>query len=111
MKLAADKIGHLKAGVEIALLGAVIAVFFVGLVALASTGPATAISSVLLGIAAAGALVAGVIGGIVKEKADALDNAIQPGMHEVSAADAIATAAPGVVLCALLLLLAWAGSP
>lgn len=110
MKLAPDKIGHLKAGAQIALSGIAIAVISVGMVAV-MLGFGQGDSSHLLVIAAAGALVAGVTGGMVKEKADALDNAVDPGMHEVSVFDALATAAPGIAAWALLLLLAWATSP
>lgn len=105
--MAADKIGHLKAGAMAAVfglaVGAVLAVLMAGVLALEGRGVRAA---VLVG-AGLGALVSAAAAGITKELADKADNALQPGSHLVELRDALATAAPGALACAACCLLAY----
>lgn len=98
MKIASDKLGHLKAGVVAALAGALmgIVISLVASAALGLHGPS--VHMIYLLAAASGAVSCGVAAGVTKEIADALDNRIRPGMHGVEAADAVFTALPGFAL-------------
>lgn len=93
-KIPADKLGHLKAGALAALFGAMLAPVL-GLLLSVMLPP------LLVKMAGTGALVSALAAGLTKEKADALDNASSPGMHEVSWKDAAFTAAPGVIVFVL----------
>jgi hypothetical protein len=102
-----DKIGHLKAGAMAAAYGAALGAamgWLFGL--LVQPGPTIQLVLALL-CAAAGAATASSSAGITKEKADAADNKVHPGMRMVEVADAVVTASPGAGLAAVLLVAAY----
>lgn len=78
-----DKAMHLVIGLLVALFGLVLGM----LATAAGLRPA----AVAVGMAA-------IVAGLVKEGADWLDNRNQPGMHGVEPLDALATAAPGLLV-------------
>lgn len=96
MKLQPDKIAHALAGSLAALSGMVLA----GIVPLLVGQAPDSVG------AASGALIAATAAGFTKEVADYQDNRLQPGMHGVELADAVATAAPGWLLAGLMV---WLG--
>ncbi len=104
MKIAGDKLAHLKVGclggVAGGIAGLLVASLF-GAIAGVDLPAAAAYVS-----AATGSLVCAVTAGLVKEFADYRDNRVMQGMHGVEAGDAVATAAPGLALAAALLALA-----
>lgn len=81
-----DKIMHMKAGVLIAMfaLAASFACVAAGL---------APVSAIPLAVG-----LAGLVGGLVKEVADWLENKAHPGTHGVEVLDALATAAPGLLV-------------
>ena len=86
-----DKIAHFLAGLAIAAITAA-AWFLVSQLGLVEMRPAWLAVLIAAGVA-----------GVVKEKADADDNKVHPGMHGVEALDALATslgAAPVALLIA-----------
>lgn len=86
MPIPKDKLAHAAIGCLVALfcLAAWLLATHAGLVPLAG---------------APGAIVLGsLVAGITKEGADYLDNRSKPGMHGVEVLDALATAAPGLVV-------------
>ena len=90
-----DKVKHALAGLLAGPTG----------VALATVVPVlTGLVPDLIG-AASGALIASTVAGFTKEVADYQDNKIQPRMHGVELADALATAVPGWLLALLLVAL------
>lgn len=98
--IAQDKISHLKAGALAAAYGAAVGLV-IGLCVVVELMGMRAVPVVLvcMGI---GALASSSSAGITKEKADAADNLIHPGMHGVEVADAVFTSAPGIAVCAAL---------
>lgn len=92
MSIPRDKIAHFLAGLAIAVIVAL------GWFLVAQSG-AVDMRSAWLAV-----LIASCVAGVVKEKADADDNKIYPGMHGVEALDALATAAGAVPVAAFLLL-------
>lgn len=108
-KLAADKRGHLLAGLAAAFYGLFVGVLgalaFVMLAEIRDADLSLQIALVAGGIAA---LVSGSAAGMTKEKADADDNKVHPGMHGVEVADALYTTAPGALVCVVCLGLALA---
>jgi hypothetical protein len=80
-----DKIMHIKAGVLIAMFAAAVSVACVA----AGLAPASAVP---LAVA-----LSGIVGGLVKEGADWLENRAHPGTHGVEVLDAVATAAPALI--------------
>lgn len=104
MKIASDKLAHLKVGCLGGVAGGIVGLLVEGLFS-AITGvdlPATAAHV----SAATGSLVCAITSGLVKEFVDYQDNKAMPGMHGVEAWDAVATAAPGLALAAALLAIA-----
>lgn len=91
MTIPKDKIAHFLAGLAIAAI--VAAAWFL----VAQFGVVDMRSAWLA------ALIAAAVAGVVKEKADADDNKIHPGMHGVEVLDAVATAAGAVPVAVLLL--------
>jgi hypothetical protein len=99
MNIPADKIAHFKAGCLIAaaaflagLIGVGLSMYVQGLTVYDLARP------LVFNIAGLVAAVAGAVAGLTKEYADRADNQIYPGMHGVEVLDAVATAAPGVLL-------------
>ncbi|MDT8998336.1 hypothetical protein RQP53_03490 [Paucibacter sp. APW11] len=88
--LAPDKIQHFEGGLIVSLAGAV-----VGAVAGWYAAQLLRMPSALLTplMAAFGAVLSAGTAGVTKEGADWLDNRANPGQHEVSVWDAVATAA------------------
>jgi len=84
-----DKVMHMKAGVLIAMFA--LAASFVCVAA--GLAP---VSAVPLAVG-----LAGLVGGLVKEGSDWLENRARPGTHGVEVLDALATAAPGLVVAAV----------
>lgn len=85
-----DKLMHFAAGLAVAVAAA--AVWYV----------VSRFGVVEFGQAWLAALIAAAVAGAVKEKADADDNKVHPGMHGVEALDALATAAGGLPVAALI---------
>lgn len=81
-----DKILHFKAGVLIAMFAGAVSVACVA----AGLAPASAIP---LAVA-----LSGIVGGLVKEGTDWLENRARPGTRGVEVLDALATAAPGLIV-------------
>lgn len=106
MKIASDKIQHMKAGAVAAILGAILGIL-VALVMMAAivVDDRGAMAASYVG-AAVGALACSLAAGLTKEFADYQDNKTHPGMHGVESWDAAATALPGFVLAGLLMLMA-----
>jgi len=77
---------HMKAGVLIAMFA--LAASFVCVAA--GLAP---VSAVPLAVG-----LAGLVGGLVKEGSDWLENRARPGTHGVEVLDALATAAPGLIV-------------
>lgn len=92
MSIPKDKIAHFLAGLAIAAITAI--VWFL----IAQFGAVDMRSAWLA------ALIAAAVAGVVKEKADADDNKVHPGMHGVEVLDAVATAAGAVPVAAFILL-------
>lgn len=99
MSIAADKIAHIKAGGLAGAFGLVVGLVLAAAMAhlLGLAGLPAAVLVLVTGGAAA--LMSATAAGAAKELADKADNVIHPGMHGVEVADAVATAAPGAVLC------------
>jgi len=86
----ADKLLHAAAGTAAALF----ALLFTGVALYAASLPMLA--------AFPAPTVGAVIAGLVKERADWMDNKVHPGMHGVEVWDIVATTAPGLGLSMLL---------
>ena len=100
MSIPADKLAHLKAGAVIAgaaflagIAGIALSQHLLGIVELSPLAIAEMVNAAGLVAAASG-----VVAGLTKEYADKADNVIYPGMHGVELLDAVATAAPGLLL-------------
>lgn len=101
INIPADKLGHLKAGCAAAAYGLVIGALAAW--AFAAVTGADAETALQVGLIAAGAcaFTSASAAGLTKEKADADDNKIHPGMHGVEVADALVTTSPGALVCAV----------
>lgn len=97
----ADKLGHLKAGCAAAAYGALIGSLGAGVVAWVTQMPPWLAWPLVLVSAGTSAFTAASAAGLTKEKADADDNKIHPGMHGVEVADALVTTSPGALVCAV----------
>ncbi len=93
MNIPHDKLLHLAAGAAAAFLGLLLTV-----VLLYAAG-------LPLQAAFPAPFLAALIAGATKERADWMDNKVQPGMHGVEVWDIVATAAPGAGLSLLWFLL------
>lgn len=100
-KIPADKLGHLKAGSAAAAYGGLVGSLGAGAVAWLTHMPAALAWPMVLVSAGTSAFTSASAAGLTKEKADADDNKIHPGMHGVEVADALVTTALGALVCLL----------